>query len=138
MKLYLVPFASIVTASLVLAQQPRTSQDGIYSAAQATRGETTFLQNCAPCHGADLSGAEGGPALIGGEASQYWNGLKLSELFERIKTTMPQSAPGSLADRQYADLLAFILSKNDFPAGATDLPFQRELLSEITYKVPSR
>jgi hypothetical protein len=47
--------------------------------------------------------------------------LTLDDLFDRIKTTMPGDAPGSLTGEQCADILAFLLSKDGFPAGQTEL-----------------
>ena len=36
---------------------------GVYSEAQAKRGETTANSRCSACHGTDLGGGEAGPAL---------------------------------------------------------------------------
>jgi mono/diheme cytochrome c family protein len=38
----------------VHAQQPRRVTDGVYTSAQATRGETVYRDRCATCHGATL------------------------------------------------------------------------------------
>jgi mono/diheme cytochrome c family protein len=116
------------------AQDATKPTAGLYSASQARRGETIYQQNCVSCHGIDLGGSEGGPPLAGEGFSGKWEGAKISELFEHIKTTMPQTAPGSLTDQQSADLVAFILSKNKFPEGWTDLPSQPEKLGELIYK----
>ena len=62
-----------------------------------------------------------------------WNGLTLGDLFERIRKTMPQNAPGKLSRQQNADLLAFLLSFNKFPAGKTELYRQAEMLKEIRF-----
>ena len=137
MRRYCIFLGAIINASLCFAQQARTTLDGVYSAVQAKQGETIFLENCASCHGSEGGGTEGGPALKGADVSQ-WNGVTLNQLFERIKTTMPQNAPGSLADRQYANVLAFILSKNGFPTGSADLPFEPESLAQITYSTTGK
>jgi len=78
-------------------------------------------------------GSEGGPSLAGVDFDDVWKGQKLSNLFTRIKTTMPQSAPASLSDQQYADLVALILSFNRAPSGNSELPPQVEALEKITY-----
>ena len=45
---------------------------------------------------------------------------------------MPPEQPGGLLPSNYADILAFILRANDYPAGATELPGDEEALAEIT------
>jgi mono/diheme cytochrome c family protein len=60
--------ALAATAAVTQAQAPRTVQDGVYTAAQATRGGTVYGQQCASCHGATLQGASG-PPLPGSTAS---------------------------------------------------------------------
>ena len=139
MKLFLsLLVCLVVTAVVLIAQEARSPLEGVYSAAQAKRGESTYEQNCVSCHGANLGGSEGGPALIGVEFDARWDGSKLSELFKLMKETMPQSAPGSLVDRQYSDVLSFILSRASFPAGETDLSSNPDKLGELTYKPPKR
>jgi mono/diheme cytochrome c family protein len=108
---------------------------GMYSVAQAKRGESIYQDNCISCHGSELGGTEGGPALIGEDFNARWKGKPISELLDLLKTTMPQTAPGSLANQQYADVVAFLLSKNRFPAGQTDLPSESGKLSEFIYVV---
>jgi mono/diheme cytochrome c family protein len=137
-KLQITLPACVLIGTILAAQETKSQLEGIYSIAQAKRGESTYLQNCAPCHGANLRGAEGGPALSGPDFNSKWESVKLRELLALITMTMPQSAPGSLAERQYTDVLAFILFKNDFPAGQTDLSGQSEVLSGIVYQLPKR
>jgi hypothetical protein len=64
------------------------------------------------------------PALTGGDFNSDWNDLPISQLFDRMRTTMPQNSPGSLSRQQNADILAFMLSKANYPAGTTELPTQ--------------
>jgi hypothetical protein len=45
----------------------------------------------------------------------------VEELFKRIKTTMPADRPGSLADADYVDIVAFVLRENGFPSGPSEL-----------------
>ena len=51
---------------------------------------------------------------------------------ERTRISMPQNNPGSLSRQQYADIIAFMLSAGNFPAGKTDLPRETEILKTIT------
>jgi hypothetical protein len=47
---------------------------------------------------------------------------------------MPQNAPGKLTKQQNADILAYVLSFNKFPAGKTELYRQAEMLKEILFE----
>jgi len=114
------------------AQQPtRSVWDGVYTAAQVKAGQASYNENCSSCHGDTLMGGESAPALAGGEFLSNWNGLTLGDLFERIRTTMPQNRPGRLSREVNANILAYMLSVSQFPAGKTELPQQTEVLKEI-------
>ena len=104
---------------------------GVYSEAQAKRGESTGNKACTSCHGADLMGGEAGPALVGLEFIGNWNQQSLGDLFDRIHSTMPADAPGSLSLSDTADVLARILQLNKFPAGQKDLPSDVTALGQI-------
>ena len=64
--------------------------------------------------------------------------MPLSDLFERIHATMPGDAPGSLKPAEVADAIAFILSKDGFPAGQTELPSDAAALQPLKYAAPKR
>src|SRR5215467_9358766 len=122
---------------LLRAQAPadaRSVWDGVYTEEQAKRGEAVYGKECAACHGATLTGGESAPPLTGGGFQANWNGLSLGDLFDRIRKTMPQTAPGRLTRQQDADVLAFMLSINKFPAGKTELYRQSEMLKEIRFE----
>ena len=104
---------------------------GVYSEAQAKRGESTGNKACTSCHGADLMGGEAGPALVGLEFIGNWNQQSLGDLFDRIHSTMPADAPGSLSLSDTADVLARILQLNKFPSGQKDLPSDVTALGQI-------
>jgi mono/diheme cytochrome c family protein len=121
------------------AQEPASSDsrsvwDGVYTEEQAKRGEPVYHKECAPCHGDSLAGGESAPPLSGGAFLANWNGLTLGDLFDRIRKTMPQNAPGKLSRQQNADVLAYALSVNKFPAGKTELSRQTEFLKEIRFQ----
>ena len=109
--------------------------DGVYTQAQADRGKTAYGEQCASCHGAELSGGEMAPPLAGGEFTSGWDGLTVGDLFERIRVSMPQNAPGSLSGQQNADILAFMFSANKFPAGAAEMPKEAGILKQIKFEV---
>jgi len=123
----------VLRAQAPASSESRSVWDGVYTEEQAKRGETVYKKECASCHGASLTGGESSPPLSGGAFFANWNGLTLGDLFERIRKTMPQTAPGKLTRQQNADVLAFMLSVNKFPAGKTELYRQTEMLKEIRF-----
>jgi hypothetical protein len=82
-----------------------------------------------------MTGGEMAPPLSGGEFLANWDGLTVGDLFERIRISMPQNAPGSLSGQQNADILSFILSAAKFPTGATELPKESGILKTIKLEV---
>ena len=91
---------------------------GLYADAQAKRAEAAYGSSCAPCHGPTLGG-DVGPALAGSRFTARWKDKSIADLFEKIQTTMPASAPGSLTPEQTADLVALVLSTNHYPGGTS-------------------
>jgi len=77
------------------------------------------------------------PALAGDTFNGNWDGVSLNDLFERMRTSMPQNKPGSLSRVQNADILAHMLKVGGFPAGDVPLDGQASALTQIkfvTYK----
>jgi mono/diheme cytochrome c family protein len=112
----------------------RTVWDSVYTLSQAARGEAAYAKTCARCHGASLSGGDESPPLTGSAFLGNWNGLPLSDLQTRIRTTMPTDSVG-IYDRQLVtDVIAYLLKANGFPAGQADLPNDVEPLKEILVK----
>ena len=117
----LVVFLSAaVLFSAAGAGQPRPLASGVYSAAQAARGEQIYRAQCGNCHGAAMDGAVG-PPLAGQDFLANWSGRPLANLAEQIQKTMPFDQPGSLSRLQTADLVAYMLQVGKFPAGQADL-----------------
>jgi mono/diheme cytochrome c family protein len=106
------------------------SVPAIYTAAQATAGATVFSTNCAMCHGANLEGAAG-PTLVGQSFAAAASNYTVGAIFGEIAQQMPAGNPGSLTHDQYAQVMAFILSKNGYPAGATALDYNVALGSSV-------
>ncbi len=104
------------------AQPQRTVQDGVYSDAQAARGQALYAQRCAGCHGPALAGAQA-PPLAGDAFVAKFRSEPLSALFIKIRFTMPPNAAAAaqLTAEQGADLVAHVLKTNGFPAGKTDI-----------------
>jgi len=100
--------------------QPSSVWDGAYTSAQAERGAAKYRQLCVMCHGPALEGNGEAPPLTG-RFIPDWAGTSLAELFEKIRATMPLFAPATLSASDTADILAFLLQSNNFPAGPAEL-----------------
>src|ERR1700756_1142148 len=77
-----------VVALTAQAQQARMIASGVYSAAQAGRGQRYYQMNCLSCHGPELKGAVG-PMLTGDGFLSNWAGRPLADLVDKIEKTMP-------------------------------------------------
>jgi S-disulfanyl-L-cysteine oxidoreductase SoxD len=113
------------------------SADGIYTADQAKRGEAAFKKQCSSCHGEALDGVGPYPALSGNEFLSKYEGQPTVNLYDMIQKLMPATAPGTLSRPDAADLLAYILSFNKFPAGKTDLPNDEDSLKKLILPKPA-
>lgn len=123
--------AALLIAVLSAQEATKSVWDGVYTQEQADRGRPLYNQHCASCHADSLMGGEMSPPLVGGEFLSNWNGLTLGDLFERIRTTMPQNKAGKLSREVNSDITAYILSVNKFPAGKAELAHSAEFLKEI-------
>ena len=103
------------------AAQPRTVWDGVYSDVQAKRGRAAYQQSCIGCHRDDLRGDNTAPSLVGESFTFLWGDMEVGELAAKIQKLMPPERPGSLPAQTYTDIVAFILQKNEFPAGDQEL-----------------
>ena len=97
--------------------------DGLYQEEQATRGKEEYEYNCGNCHIHDLSGdsIKDVPALAGADFLAQWSGKTVKELLDYMTTNMPQDSRGSLGAKTYADIAAYVLKSNQFPAGSAAL-----------------
>ena len=119
--------------TLAAQEGTRSVWDGVYTAAQASRGAALFDKECAQCHGPAGEGGGMAPALVGNAFSANYNGQTVGDLFDRNRTTMPIGKEGQLGALPIADITAFILQENKFPPGVADLPSQSMMLRLIRY-----
>jgi cytochrome c len=108
--------------------------DSVYSADQAQRGRDKYTQVCSPCHQGDLSGSDQAPSLAGGEFLDRWDGQSVGDLADRIRLTMPYDDIGSLNIQMSADITAYLLQANSFPAGQEELKPDRTALKAVMIK----
>ena len=105
----------------------------MYTDAQATRGAVLFDKECAQCHGPSGEGGGMAGALAAPAFSANYDGQTVGDLFDRNRTTMPPAKEGQLSGQEFADITAFMLQFNTFPAGQTELPSQSMALKSIKY-----
>ena len=122
-------------AIAVSARQPKSVWEGVYTEAQAKRGEELYFERCVRCHGATfMGGTDGAGPLLGPTFNGNWNGVPLDQMLDRVRSTMPMDKPATMSRQQTADALAFVFSINKIPAGKVELPRQAEILAQIQYK----
>jgi len=112
------------------AQEMATS-DGVYTAEQADRGKEAYDYDCAACHLDDLLGDGFAPPLIGEPFTFRWSDLSVNDIYQTLYATMPQGAPASLTPQGYVDIVAYMLQRNDYPAGDTELPTDEDAMKDI-------
>lgn len=125
----ILPIALLLAGTTPLAAQDdgeapeRTVLDGVYTTEQAARGEDTFQDACAACHA---------PGFFQGTPFEFtWAGARVYDFYGLVRLTMPFDDPGGLTDRQYADVVAYILRLNGYPSGSEDLEPDEEGLKRI-------
>lgn len=99
--------AALLLACCLGSAQAGDLNDAVYAEEQARSGRKLYEKHCIQCHERQYFGR-----VLGG-----WRGERLSELFLLMSGIMPEGAPGSLSEREYLDILAYMLSLNGFPAG---------------------
>jgi cytochrome c len=114
----------------------RTMWDGVFTDAQAVRGQNAYKASCAPCHKADLLGDTGAPALAGPEFFSRWNGSSADDLVKTIRASMPQDAPDTLGTQTYVDLVSFLLKSNGASSGSAELPIDSAALKLVMVSNP--
>ncbi|MEO7997420.1 MAG: cytochrome c [Gemmatimonadaceae bacterium] len=99
---------------------------------QAVRGMDVFKKTCVECHTkSDVTGQD---------FKLKWSGRPVYELFDVIRTTMPDDKPGSMTQDQYIDVVAYLVRLNGAANGgpalvATDTAGLKKAKLEI--QVPS-
>jgi mono/diheme cytochrome c family protein len=100
-----------------------STSTGVFSAAQASKGEQVFGNICQGCHNT--------AGFSNDKFKETWNGRPVSDLFEQISESMPDDAPGSLPKTDYLQVVAYLLKLNGQPAGKEDLPAEVAALKKF-------
>ena len=122
---------AVAMGAAVQGQAPqKTTNSAVYTAAQAERGKTVFGEKCTACHD---------PARFTGDAFfDAFNNKALKEVWDIASGTMPEDNPGSLKPQEYGDIIAYFLSLNAFPTGATELPGEAAAMANIKVEKPKK
>jgi mono/diheme cytochrome c family protein len=131
--------AIIASASVVATAGARagsrepthTVWDSVYTTVQASHGDSLYKATCVKCHGATLAGGDQGSPLVGRPFLDNWRDLTLDQLYDKIRTSMPPDNPKSIATRDVADLVAYLLAQNQLPSGAKTLTDSVDQLKDI-------
>lgn len=121
--------ASVATGAAQAPAKPLTTSSGVYTAAQAARGEQTYMNVCVSCHPPGTYKAAAFRAK--------WNLTLLSDLYGFVSNMMPKNEPGTLEDEEYAAVIAYILKINGAPPGKTALPADIVALKKIRILMPA-
>jgi cytochrome c5 len=101
----------------------KSTNDAVYSKAQADGAKAQFEKICAECHPfseADKKKPKDVP--LGGETFfENWTGRSVGEIATTIALTMPNDGSAVVTEEEALNLVAFILQKNGFPAGKAPL-----------------
>lgn len=121
MLLAAIAWGASANARTLATQTTRASQ-GVYTAAQASRGSGIYADICVACHSLGR--------FRGADFAAKWADKPLATLFTAVKT-MPLGEPGSLEPQEYADVVAYLLSVNTYPASERELPPTDEAMAAI-------
>jgi S-disulfanyl-L-cysteine oxidoreductase SoxD len=104
-----------------------TTLTGVYTDQQANRGESIYRNTCLACHDdSDHTGAV---------FKQNWDTRTAFDLFETIRTTMPNDDPGRLPREDYSSIVAYLFKVNKMPSGKKPLPTDSTGLKQIVIAV---
>ncbi len=128
----------LVTAWLMLhvgGTLGQSLQEGVYTEAQAVRGQVLYYAHCLACHGESMMGVDQAPPLTGPQFASNWRGLPLADLVERMNT-MPPDKPGTLTREELVDTLTYVLWYNGAPIGNVVLSADPAALSAQIFDIP--
>jgi mono/diheme cytochrome c family protein len=121
-RIVLYPFAACALAisSVAQAQTDTTKADSTKKDSttmavttvnddQASRGLSVFTKTCSACHMKE--------DMTGNDFKTKWSTRPVFDLFELIRTTMPDDGPGTMTRDQYVDVTTYLLRLNGAPSG---------------------
>jgi quinohemoprotein ethanol dehydrogenase len=121
----------VISEGSTSASQSPSVSDNPNAVSQRAHGRQQFNRHCSACHGEDLSGRASAPPLSGAAFITRWGSASVRDLFDNVRTTMPQTSPGSLDRRAYLDIIAYLLDANQSPLPEAGLPDAPEALATM-------
>jgi mono/diheme cytochrome c family protein len=119
------------------ASQDQTVKSGIYAKDQAERGKAVYDKICVACHTFKPSEKSKDNPDLGGDAFlTKWDQKTVHELATVIYTTMPNDGSAVITEEQTADVVAFILQQNNFPAGTAPFKWDATARKILIVKQP--
>ena len=111
-----------VAISSTSAQKP-TTNDGVYTKAQADKAKAQFDKICADCHPFTVAAKKKPKDVLLGDDPFYdnWTGRQLAQMITTIALTMPNDGSATVTEEEAADLVAYILQQNGFKPGKQPL-----------------
>jgi mono/diheme cytochrome c family protein len=119
------------------AAEKRSIWDGVFTEAQAKRGQVAYTGPCNRCHGSKLDGAQDEPDMLpsppvaGAKFLRRRDGQPLAALYEYTRATMPANNPGFLTDQEIVDIIAYMLYVGGAPAGSEELAPDLQSLARV-------
>jgi alcohol dehydrogenase (cytochrome c) len=101
-----------------------------FTALQAGRGQTAYIESCAACHGPNLTDGQFAPPVKGAAFRAHWHDQSPAALRLLIVKRMPPASPGSLGNQTYTDIEAYLLQENGGKPGTEELGASSEPASE--------
>lgn len=117
----------LFSASALAQQAPAPA----FTEAQSKAGQATYRELCQICHGSSLANGQFGTPLRGSFFRNNWAGKSVGELQQFIYEKMPPDKVQSLSAEQTAQVLAYILSRNDLQPGDTPLAGDSKALGAL-------
>ena len=126
-----VALAVSVNGPAKAAPAQGTSNDGIYTKAQADGAKKQFDKICADCHPFTVAAKKKPKDLPLGDEPFFenWTGRPLAEMVTLIALTMPNDGSAVVTEAEALDLVAYILQQNGSPAGSR--PLTKETASAV-------
>jgi alcohol dehydrogenase (cytochrome c) len=109
--------APVALGLLLAGTVSQAARPAGFTQMQSAHGAAVYTAHCEVCHGTNLGG-QSGPPLMGTKfTTSYEKNRPVSTLYDFIAKQMPYNAPGSLSQKDYLDVTAYVLAKNGYPAG---------------------
>jgi alcohol dehydrogenase (cytochrome c) len=101
----------------------RSTNDRVYSNAQAEQGAQIYARECSGCHQV--------ANYVGANLTAKWGGGTLGDIYQDMALTMPPANPGGLTPVSYASIVAYWLRESGYAAGGPALPGDSRQLGAI-------